>query len=150
MRKEWWFRKRLTQTCPGVSRSLRRGVGQPWLLQGWGHWVQRCIMGPLEGGRHCLHYLHHSLASGQITGKEHSPALKQKIGWRICWEWPRPSEQDPVSPSVSLSHQESSINLLSFSFWGQTDWKSQSQKTNQSDHMDYSLVELNETVNHAM
>ena len=29
-------------------------------------------------------------------------------------------EQDPVSPSVSLSHQESSISLLSFSIRGQT------------------------------
>ena len=24
--------------------------------------------------------------------------------------------------------------------WGQTEWKPQSQKTNQTDHMDYSLV----------
>ena len=37
-------------------------------------------------------------------------------------------------PSVSLSHQEASISLLSFSIRGQTVWKPQSQKTNQSDH----------------
>ena len=42
----------------------------------------------------------------------------------------RPSEQDPVSPSVSLSHQEASISFLSFSIRGKTDWKPQSQKTN--------------------
>ena len=41
---------------------------------------------------------------------------------------PISSEQDPISPSVSLSHQEASINLLSFSIRGQTDWKPQSQK----------------------
>ena len=35
----------------------------------------------------------------------------------------------PVSPTVSLSHQEASISLLSFSIRGQTDWKLQSQKT---------------------
>ena len=29
-------------------------------------------MGPFEGGHHYLHYLHHSLASGQITVREHS------------------------------------------------------------------------------
>ena len=29
---------------------------------------------PFEGGSHCLHYLHHSLASGQTTGRGHSPA----------------------------------------------------------------------------
>ena len=34
---------------------------------------------------------------------------------------PRSSEQDPLSPSVSLSHQEASISLLSFSIRGQTD-----------------------------
>ena len=49
-------------------------------------------------------------------------------------------EQDRVSPSLSLSHQEASISLLSFSNRGQTDWKPQPQKTNQSDHMDHSLL----------
>ena len=48
--------------------------------------------------------LHHILASGQITGREHSPALQQKIGLMIYWAWSHPSEQDPVSPSVSVSH----------------------------------------------
>ena len=57
---------------------------------------------------------------------------------------------DPVSPSVSLSHQEVSISLLSFSIRGQTEWKPQSQKTNQTDHMDHSLVWLNETMSHAV
>ena len=58
----------------------------------------------------------------------------------IYWAWPCPSEQDPVSTSVSLSHQEASISLLSFSIRGQTNWKPQSQKTNQSDHTEHSLV----------
>ena len=53
---------------------------------------------------------------------------------KIYWAWPHPSEQDPVSPSVSLSHQEAFITFLSFSSRGQTDWKPQSQKTNQSNH----------------
>jgi len=55
-----------------------------------------------------------------------------------------------VSPTVSLSHQEASISLLSLSLRGQTEWKPQSQKTNQTDHMDHSLVQLNETMSHAM
>ena len=33
---------------------------------------------------------------------------------------PCPSEQDPVSPTVSVSHQEASISLLSLSLRGQT------------------------------
>ena len=40
-------------------------------------------MGPFEGGHHYLYYLHHILASGQITGREHSPAHQQKIGLKI-------------------------------------------------------------------
>ena len=66
-------------------------------------------------------HLHHILASGQITGREHSPALQQKIGLKIYWACPCPSKQDPVSPSVNLSHQEVSISLLSFSIRGQTE-----------------------------
>ena len=47
---------------------------------------------------------------------------------------------DPGSPTVSLTHQEVSISLLTFSIRGQTDWKPQSQKTNQTDHMDHSYI----------
>ena len=72
--------------------------------------------------------------------REHSPINQQKIGLKIYWTWPGPSEQDPDSPIVSLSHQEASISLLSLPIRGQTDWKPPSQKTNQSDHMDHSLL----------
>ena len=44
------------------------------------------------------------------------------------------------SPTVSLSHQEASIILLSLFTRGQTEWKPQSQKTNQTNHMDHRLV----------
>ena len=66
----------------------------------------------------------------------------QKIVLKIYWAWPDPSEQDPVSHTVSLSHQEASISLLSFSIRGQTEWKPQSQKANQTYHMDLSRVQL--------
>ena len=59
-------------------------------------------------------------------------------------------EQDPGSLTGCLSHQEVSISLLSLSIRGQTEWKPQSQKTNQIDQMDNSLVYLNETMRHAM
>ena len=90
------------------------------LLHRQGHWVQQCMHGTCWKRCHYLHYLHHSLASGQTTGREHSccPSTKNKI----YGAWPRPSEQDPVSPSVSLCHQEASISLLSFSIRGQTKW----------------------------
>ena len=46
------------------------------LALGW--WSHHDYLGHFEGGYH-LHYLHHCLASVQITGKEHSPAHQQKI-----------------------------------------------------------------------
>ena len=49
-----------------------------------------------------------------------APVHHQKTGLKIYWAWLR--------PSVSLSHQEASISLLSFFIRGQTDWKPQSQK----------------------
>ena len=95
---------------PGKSHGWRSMVGySPW--------------GPKESDMTEWHHFHF-----QITGREHSPTLQQKIGLKIYWAWPHPSEEDPVSPSVSLSHQEASINLLSFSIRGKTEWKPQSQK----------------------
>ena len=128
-RKEQWPHKRPTQTCLWVSRSLwwRRGSAVACCrVWGWN--------GPFEGGHNYLHY------SGQTTGREHSPVYQQKIGLKIYWAWPCQSEQDPVSLWVSLSNQEASISILSFSIKGKTEWKPKSQKTNQIDHMDHSLV----------
>ena len=55
----------------------------------------------------------------------------------------------PLSQSL-LSHQEASISLLSLSITGKTEWKPQLKKINQTDHMDHSLVYLNETMSCAM
>ena len=75
------------ETDPDFPGSVQESPVEAWvgsgLLQGWGQWVQQCIMGPREGGRHYPHYLHHSLASGQTTGREHSPTHQQKIGVKI-------------------------------------------------------------------
>ena len=102
-RKEQWLtHKRLTQTCLWVSRSLwlRRGLAVACCRVGVTECSSACL-GPFEGGHHYLHYLHCSLVSGQTTGREYSPAHQQKIGLKIYWAWPQPSEQDPISPSVS-------------------------------------------------
>ena len=53
------------------------------LLQGRGTERSSACVGRFEGGCHYLHYLHHSLASGQITGRENNPGLQQKIGLNI-------------------------------------------------------------------
>ena len=91
---------------------------------------------PFEGGCHYLPSFHfsrsvlpsslrllypnHSLASGQTTGWEHSSAHQQKIGLKIYGAWAHPSEQELASPPVSLSRQEASTSLLSFSIRRQT------------------------------
>ena len=94
--------KRLTQTCPWVSRSLSQKCGSAVACcRVRGTECGSACMRSFEGGRNYLHYLHHSLASGQITEREHSPTLQQKIRVQIYWERPGHSEQDPVSPSVS-------------------------------------------------
>ena len=80
-RKEQQSYKRLTQTYlwyPSVSDG---GMGQRWPGAGLGGTeCNSAYMGPFEGGCHYLHYLHHSMASCQTTGREHSPAHQQKIG----------------------------------------------------------------------
>ena len=50
-----------------------------------------------------------------------------------------PIRKDPVSPSVSLSHQDASIILLSFSIRGQTENHNHRKVTNLK-HKDRSLV----------
>ena len=82
--------------------------------------------------------------------REYSPIHQQKIGLKIYWAWPCPSEQDPDSPTANPSRQEASTNPFFLSIRGQTELKPQSQKTNQTDHMDHNLVSLNETISHAM
>ena len=119
-RKKQWSHKRLTQTSVSVQDSL----AEPWVgsaqLHGGSTECSTACKGPSEELGHYLPYLHHRLASGQTTGREHSPTHQQTIGFKSYWAWPHPLEQDPVSLSVSLSHQEHSISLLSFSIRGQT------------------------------
>ena len=140
-RKEQWPHKRLTHMCQWVSRSLqqRRRSALACSRVGGTECGNACTW-PVEGGCYYLHYLHHSLISGQTTVREHSPAHQQKTGLKFYWAWPRPSEQELVSSTVSLSQQQASISLLSLSIRGQTECKPQSQKTNQTDHIDHSLV----------
>ena len=105
-----------------ASRSLRwrPGLAVACCRVGGTEFSSACT-GPFEGGHRYLHYLHHSLVSGQTAGREHNSTHQQEIGWMIYWTWLRPSEQYPVSPTVSLSHQEASKSLLSLSLRGQTD-----------------------------
>ena len=64
------------ETDPDLPVRVQESPAEAWviggLLQGGGTDCSIACMGPFEGHRQYLHYLHHSLASGQITGREGS------------------------------------------------------------------------------
>ena len=62
-----WWRRGLAVACCRVGGTV----------------CSSACMGTFKGGHHYLHYLHHGLASGQITGREHSPAHQEKIGLKV-------------------------------------------------------------------
>ena len=68
----------LQETDPDLPVRVQESPVEAWirggLLQGGGQGVHLCVHSPFEGGHHYLHYLHHSLVSGQTTGRKHSPA----------------------------------------------------------------------------
>ena len=105
-RKEQWPHKGLTD--PDVPVSVQESPVELWvssrLLQGHGHWVQPCMPGtfwrrlPLSS----LPPPWFGLRSSNREGTQPHPS--KKIGLKIYWAWPHPSEQDPVSAlSQSLS-----------------------------------------------
>ena len=65
------------ETDPDMPMSVQEFPAEAWvssgLLQCQRHWVQQCTHGTFWR-RSPYHYLHHSLASGQATGREHRPA----------------------------------------------------------------------------
>ena len=64
-RKEMWPHKRWIQTCLCVQESPAEAWACSILLRVGGTECFSECTGPFEGGCHYLHYLHHSLASGQ-------------------------------------------------------------------------------------
>ena len=100
-----------------VNIGLSRGQGH-WLQQSWE--AQHANLKSFEGDHHW--------SQAKLQGGNRALPISQKIGLKIYWVWPRPSEQDPVFPTASPSHQEASTNLLSSFIRGQTERKPQSQK----------------------
>ena len=103
-RKEKWPHKRLIQICLWVSRSFqwRLGSAVAWCRIRGTECGSAC-MTPFEGRHRYLHYFHHSLASGQITGREHSLTHQQKIGLKIYWACPPSHQNNTRLPPQSVS-----------------------------------------------
>ena len=89
---------RLAQECPGDS-----GGGVGW-------WWPAAELGTLSTAVHAWNLLKEiaiiiisTIVWPQVNNREgKSPSHQQKIGLKIYWARAHPSEQDPVSPSVSL------------------------------------------------
>ena len=85
------------ETEPDLSVSVQQFPAEMWvnsgLLQGQGHWIQQCFHKPFW-----RRWAYHSLASGQTTGREHSPTHQLKIGLKIYWAWPQSIRTRPRFP----------------------------------------------------
>ena len=134
---------RLACKCPGVSS---RGVGQQWPATGSGALSVAVPTWDLLKEVTII-FITSTRVWPQVSNRERTHPHPSTENWiKDLLNMAQPSEQDPVSPMVSLSHQEEGetpsypAGLLSFSIREQTEWKPQSQKTNQTDHMDHSLV----------
>ena len=72
------------ETNADLPMSVQESPVEVWvssgMLQGQNTECSSECTRPLEGGHRYLHYLHHSLVSGQTTGTEHS---QQKIVLKI-------------------------------------------------------------------
>ena len=64
-----------------------------------------------------------------------------KTGLKTYWAWPCPAEQDPVSPTISLSYQER-FHKPPILIHQRTDIMKTTviEKKNQTDHVDHRLV----------
>ena len=140
-RKKQWSLKRLSKTYLWVSRSLhqRHGLTVAYhrvraltttVLGAEAYWHKsfwrRLPLPPL-----CLY-----LASGQTTGREHNPPINKnciKVLLSMAQSI-RTRSSFPLSQSLPTESFHKPFTLH------QMLWKPQSQKTNQSDHMDHSLV----------
>ena len=70
-------------------------------------------MGPFEGGHHYLHYLHHSLASGQITGRKPCPSTENWIKDLLSMALPiRTRPSFPLSQSLPSESFHKPLILL--------------------------------------
>ena len=72
---------------PDLPVSVQESLGKPWVgvscCRVGGTACSTACMGTFERSHHYLHYLHHSLASGQKAERAHSPAHQWKIGLKI-------------------------------------------------------------------
>ena len=71
------------ETDPDLPISVQESLAEAWvssdLLQVRATECSSACMGPLEGGHHYLHYLHHSLAPSKQQGGNIPPPINSKF-----------------------------------------------------------------------
>ena len=130
--------RRLTQTCLWVSRSLQWRCGSAvaccWV---GGTECSSVCMGSFEGGHHYLHYLHHTLP--QVNSRERTqlhPSTENLIKDLLSMAPPiRTRPSFPLSQSLPSGSFHKPLILLH-----QREDRLKTTVTNQSKHMDHSLV----------
>ena len=133
-----------------VSRSLqwRRGSTVDCRRVRSAEYNSACTS-PFEWGRHYLYYPYQfGLRSNNREGTQPCSSTENWI--KDLLSMAPPIRTRPSFPHSHCLPSEASLSLLPLPVRGQTEWKPQSQKTNQTDHMDHSLVCLNETMSHAV
>ena len=108
------------ETDPDLCMSVQEALAELWvggdLQQGWRHSVQQC-RAPLSS----LPPPWSGLRSNTREGTQPRPSIENWI--KDLLSMAPPIGTRPSFPLVSLSYQEASISLLSFSTRGQTEWK---------------------------
>ena len=112
------------------------------LPQSQGHWLQQSWEPQLAGLSPCegYHYQHIPTMvwpEAKLQGGNTGPAISRELDERFTEHGP--AHQSSFTNS-QCSHQEASTSLLSSTIRVQTEWKPQSQKTDQTDHTDENLV----------
>ena len=102
------------ETEPDLPASVQESPAEAWVNSGlpWSqrHWLQQSWepqhagVSPFWRRLPLMPLPHHSLASGHITGREHSPTHQQKIGLKTYWAWPCQPEQDLVFSTANPPH----------------------------------------------
>ena len=106
------------QWCLGVSGG---GVDRGWPAAGLGAWSVAVHAWDLLREVTII-FSTSTIVWSQVNSREGTQLHPSTEKWiKDLLSMTPPIEQDPVSPSVSLSHQEASISLLSISIRGQTD-----------------------------
>ena len=128
------------ETNADLPMSVQESPVEVWvssgMLQGREHWVQQCVHETF-GRRSPLSSPPPPQFGLRSNNRDGTQPTENCI--KDLLNLSPPIRTRPSFPQ-SQSLQEASISLFSLSFSGQTEGKPQSQKTNQTDHKDHSLV----------